>query len=223
MLNVSKDDILSVSEPLPHLKIIARNRLLLKDFTVSVHTLLMHLLDHLDLHLHLKSGTLANLHRLQNNAGDHVRFIKYPTQPPDDRRTSLGAHTDFGSITVLFSALGGLQVLPPGPDGEWGYVRPERGYAIINIGDALVKFTNGLLRSNIHRVTYAPGAQAELIRYSVAYFLRPEDDVVLKRLDGSDVIPPLAEGEVEDDVTSKEWTIRRANALRRDLQSSSPE
>lgn len=219
--NVSKNDILSASEPLPHPEIIACNQLLLKDFTISVHALAMHLLGHLDLHLDLKPGTLASFHRLHKSADDHVRFIKYPAQPLDDRRTSLGAHTDFGSITILFSALGGLQILPPGPDAQWGYVRPERGHAIINIGDALVKFTNGLLRSSMHRVTYPPGAQAEFVRYTVAYFVRPEDDVVLKRLGGGNVIPPLAEGEVEENVTSKEWTSRRANAMKR--ENSKPE
>lgn len=216
MFNVSKDDILSVSEQLPQPETITRNRQLLKNFTIAVHGLAMHLLGHLDLHLHLKPGTLANLHRLHKRGDDHVRFIKYAPQPPDDRRTSLGAHTDFGSITVLFSTLGGLQILPSGPDAQWGYVRPESGHAIINIGDALVKFTNGLLRSNIHRVTYAPGAQAELVRYSLGYFVRPEDDVVLKRLDGGDVIPPLVEGEVEDNFTAKEWTFKRANQMRRE-------
>lgn len=221
-LSVSKDDILSESEALPYPEIIARNRLLLKDFSISVHSLAMHLLGHLDLHLDLKPGTLASLHRLHKPAGDILRFIKYPPQPPDDRRTSLVAHTDFGSLTVLFSHLGGLQILPPGPDAQWGYVRPERGHAIINVGDALVKFTNGLLRSNIHRATYPPGAQAELVRYTVGYFIRPEDDVVLKKLDGGDVIPPLAEGEVEKNFTSKEWELLRANALRRE-NSNLPE
>lgn len=216
MLMVSKKDVLSESEPLPHPDIIARNRLLLKDFTISVHTLAMHLLGHLELHLHLKPGSLAGLHRLHKHGDDHVRLIKYPPQPPSDRRISLGAHTDFGSITVLFSALGGLQILPPGSDAQWEHVRPERGHAIINLGDALAKFTNGLLRSNLHRVTYAPGAQAELVRYSVAYFIRPEDDVVLKRLDDGDVIPPLAEGQIEENLTSKEWTFRKAMAMKRE-------
>ena len=55
-----------------------------------------------------------------------------------------------------------------------------------------------------------PGAQGDYPRYSLVYFNRPEDDVVLKRLEGSAVIPPLAEGEVEEEVKSKDWIIRRA-------------
>jgi hypothetical protein len=32
----------------------------------------------------------------------------------------------------------------------------------------------------------------------------------LKRLEGSDLIPPLADGNEEEEVTSKDWIIRRA-------------
>lgn len=129
----------------------------------------------------------------------------------------LAGHTDFGSVTVLFNQLGGLQVLPPGEDAEWKWVKPLPGHCIINLGDSLVKFTNGLLRSNIHRVISPPGAQADVTRYSLVYFSRPEDDVLLKRLEGSTVIPPLPEGAVENDINSKDWIIRRALGSRADL------
>ena len=78
----------------------------------------------------------------------------------------------------------------------------------------MVKFTNGLLRSNTHRVVSPPGAQAECTRYSLAYFARPEDNVILKRLEGSCVIPELREGEVEEEITSKEWILTKALGLR---------
>lgn len=105
-------------------------------------------------------------------------------------------------------------MLPPGEDAQWCYVAPLPGHAIVNLGDAMVKFTNGLLRSNIHRVVSPPGAQAECTRYSLVYFSRPEDDVVLKRLEGSNVIPELGEGEVDEEVSSKDWIIRRAMTKR---------
>ena len=136
----------------------------------------------------------------------------------DDRRVALGEHTDFGSVTVLFNRLGGLQVLPPGREAQWCYVKPLPGHAIINLGDAMVKFTNGVLRSNIHRVASPPGAQGDHTRYSLVYFCRPEDDVLLKRLDGSDMIPPLAEGEEEEEIKSKDWILRRALGHRVNLQ-----
>jgi isopenicillin N synthase-like dioxygenase len=81
----------------------------------------------------------------------------------------------------------------------------------------MVKFTNGLFRSNIHRVAAPPGQQADWTRYSLVYFSRPEDDVVLKRLDGSERIPELRDGDVEEEVNSKDWIIRRALGKRADL------
>jgi len=74
----------------------------------------------------------------------------------------------------------------------------------------MVKFTNGLLRSNIHRVVSPPGLQAQCTRYSLVYFCRPADDVLLKRLEGSDVIPKLGDGVVEEEVDSRTWVKQKA-------------
>ncbi|KAL4931615.1 putative oxidoreductase, 2OG-Fe(II) oxygenase family [Aspergillus undulatus] len=139
------------------------------------------------------------MHRLNAASGDQVRFVKAPPQPVDDRRTALGEHTDFGSVTILFNRLGGLQVLPPGVDAEWQY------------------FTNGLLRSNIHRVVSPPGEQANSTRYSLVYFARPEDDVVLRRLEGPSRIPELLDEVEEEVINSKDWIIRRALGRRVDV------
>lgn len=166
------------------------------------------MLELLNDYLNLSPGTLQSMHRLEGLSGDHIRFIKTPPQPPDDRRTALGEHSDFGSVTVLFNRLGGLQILPPGKEAEWCYVKPLPGHAIVNLGDSMVKFTNGLLRSNIHRIHSPPGAQADTTRYSLVYFNRTEDDVVLRRLE-SDKIPPLGKGEVEEEVKSGDWVYRR--------------
>ncbi len=65
---------------------------------------------------------------------------------------------------------------------EWVYVRPIPRSAVVNLGDALVMFTAGLLRSNVHRVVPPLPPQDNLDRYSLVYFSRPEDSVVLKRL-----------------------------------------
>lgn len=119
-----------------------------------------------------------------------------------------------GSVTVLMNRVGGLQVLlPDSPDTEWTYVRPLPGHCIINLGDAMVKFSNGLLRSNIHRVVSPPGLQASETRYSLVYFCRPADEVLLKRLDGG-IVPPLADGEVEENVNSKDWIRDKALSRR---------
>lgn len=81
----------------------------------------------------------------------------------------------------------------------------------MNMGDAMVKFTNGLLRSNVHRVVSPPGEQGGETRWSVVYFSRPEDEVVLKRLE-SEVIPGLRE--VEQEISAKDWIRLQAMRLR---------
>ncbi|KAJ5761174.1 Oxoglutarate/iron-dependent dioxygenase [Penicillium odoratum] len=211
--NISKDDIFGLSDQIPAPELLHRNRKLIESFMRSSHSIVTLILSILNTKLGLPPNTLPNMHRQNAISGDQVRWVKAPPQPINDRRVALGQHTDFGSVTVLFNRLGGLQVQMPGTD-DWVYVRPLPGHAIINLGDAMVKFSNGLLRSNIHRVIAPPGAQAECTRYSLVYFARPEDDVVLRRLEGN-AIPPL-EG-VEEEVSSKQWILRRALGKRINL------
>lgn len=207
--NASKDHILGHGTQWPQPKVLDENRELMQHFVKGSHAIVLLVLELLNEYLNQPAGTLQSMHRLDGLSGDHIRFIKTPPQPVDDRRTALGEHSDFGSVTVLFNRLGGLQILPPGKDAQWCYVKPLPGHAIINLGDSMVKFTNGLLRSNIHRVHSPPGAQAETTRYSLVYFNRPEEDVILRRLDGCDKIPSLGKDEVEDKVRAGDWVFRR--------------
>ena len=219
--NVSKDDIFEIGRRWPAPDCLDRDerRKLLKSFMTSAHGIVTLVLELLNEHLQLPKATLQSMHRLtEGHSGDQVRFLKAPPQPKDDRRTALGEHTDFGSVTVLFNRLGGLQVLPPGKDAEWCYVKPLPGHAIINLGDAMVKFTNGRLRSNIHRVNAPPGKQGDVTRYSLVYFNRPENEVMLRRLEGSKMIPELADGEEEEVINSKDWILRRALGKRHELK-----
>jgi isopenicillin N synthase-like dioxygenase len=218
-IQIPKDDFFGISEkPFAHPDILYQDKELIKSYINNSHALITLLLNHLNTHLQLPEGTLQSLHRLNEPSGDQIRMIKSPPQPPSDQRTALGKHTDFGSLTILFNQLGGLQILPPpsltpaGKEPEWTYVKPLRGHCIINLGDAMTKFTGGLLRSNIHRVVSPPVEQAEETRYSVVYFSRPEDEVVLKRLEGG--IIPKGEDD-EEAMNSKEWIKLQALRLRK--------
>lgn len=196
---------------MPAPALMGQHRALLASFIRTSSAIVSLILSILNEYLRLPPNTLQNLHRLSASSGDQVRFVISPPQPESDRRTALGEHTDFGSVTLLFNRLGGLQVLPPGPDAQWAYVRPLPGHCIVNLGDAMVKFTAGVLRSNIHRVVNPPGEQAAMTRYSLVYFARPEDEVLLKRLEGSEMIDEAAKGMGDEEVvSSKEWVIRRA-------------
>ncbi|KAF8555044.1 Clavaminate synthase-like protein [Imleria badia] len=133
--------------------------------------------------LGLPEGTLDRLHSLEEHSGSEARVIRAPPMPGKalaDTAT-LGAHTDFGSLSFLHNKLGGLQVMPPGHT-EWCYVKPLPGHAICNIGDALSVFSGGILQSNIHRVVPPPGIQAEYERWSLVFFTRPGNSGILRAL-----------------------------------------
>jgi len=96
-----------------------------------------------------------------------------------DEQMALGAHTDYGILTVLAAdAVPGLQVL----DGDvWRDVAPEPGAFIVNAGDALAVWTNDEWRSTVHRVlpSRTPGGQ---VRRSIALFQDGNVDAVIECL-----------------------------------------
>jgi isopenicillin N synthase-like dioxygenase len=196
----------------PNPDFIKAHRATVQRFIGLCHGISMALLQGLERKLGMAPGTLVNLHNISEPSGDQIRCIKCPPQSENDRSTALGEHTDFGSFTVLFNRISGLRVVEPGIQNayeDWPWVRPKPSHAIINVGDALVKFTNGLLRSNVHRVDPPISTQGHSVRYSLGYFSRPADNVVLKRLDGCAAIPPLQIGQVEEERTSKDWLLSR--------------
>ncbi|KAK2848562.1 hypothetical protein FQN49_005605 [Arthroderma sp. PD_2] len=78
---------------------------------------------------------------------------------------------------------------PPTPPARWTPANPIPGHCIILMGEQLVKLTDGAVRANVHRVCALPGIQGTSPRYSLVYFSRPEDDVILKQLAGIPVVP----------------------------------
>ncbi|CAN8103244.1 unnamed protein product [Discula destructiva] len=160
---------------------------------------------------------LPKLYSHTNNCGTHVRLLKCPPKP-ENAKVSLQPHTDWGIMTVLFNMLGGLQIYVPegragpGDKGGWKFVKPEPGMAIFNLGDAFVKWSDGELKSNIHRVSNPPGDQGKYTRYSLAYFTRPNNNVLLKPL-GRKILPSA---ELTEYPTFIEWAMRRAMAGKTD-------
>ncbi len=102
-----------------------------------------------------------------------LRMLRYPPHPADaDQLTfGAGAHTDWGALTLLAQdGHGGLEVALP--DGSWLAAPPIPGTFIVNLGDMMPRWTNGLYRSSMHRVrnTLSSG-QA---RYSIPFFYEPD-------------------------------------------------
>ena len=102
-----------------------------------------------------------------------LRMVRYPAHPEgaDERTFGAGAHTDWGAVTILAQdAHGGLEVQMP--DGSWVAATPMEGTFVVNLGDMIPRWTNGLYHSNPHRVrnTFSGGAA----RYSIPFFYEPE-------------------------------------------------
>jgi isopenicillin N synthase-like dioxygenase len=126
-------------------------------------------------------GLPANFFALRHS-GENVtlRFLHYPTGlKPRMGHLGAGAHTDHGSITLLFQDdVGGLELL--GSDGAWHSAPPVAGAAVINTGDLMERWTNGRFRSTVHRVRPPAGPRD---RYAIALFVDPDSSVEVECFD----------------------------------------
>ena len=106
-----------------------------------------------------------------------LSLLYYPPLPaavPRERMSSY-PHTDEGAFTILTQDdVGGLEVRTR--DGEWIAAPLVEGAYIINIGDMLMKWTNGRFTSTPHRVRNLSGRE----RFSVPFFLNPDYDVTVE-------------------------------------------
>lgn len=204
---IRKDCVLGLDERLACHQMITDAQETLEGYMRSCHQVMDVLFEHLEKNLGLEKGTLLEMHRLNERSGDHIRFTRAPAQPFNEVIAKQGEHTDFGSLTILFNWLGGLQIRRP-DDGKWVYVKPVPGNPIVNLGDAMVTFTGGILRSNIHRVVPPPAPQDGMDRSSLVFFRRPENSVILRRLKGGliDAQPATQDG---PEMTAEEWWMAR--------------
>ncbi len=103
----------------------------------------------------------------------------YPalSAPPKPGQLRTGAHTDYGSLTILAmtEANGGLEA--QAPDGSWIPVQAARGELVVNLGDMMQRWTNDRWVSTMHRVI-APEEldDAASRRMSIGYFMHPNYD-----------------------------------------------
>jgi isopenicillin N synthase-like dioxygenase len=107
-----------------------------------------------------------------------LRILRYPAATGAAAPLGAGEHTDYGNVTVLATdGVPGLEVRRRG--GGWEEVPHVPGAFVCNIGDCLMRWTNGAYASTPHRVR-APAAE----RYSAAFFLDPNPDAVVEVLPG---------------------------------------
>ncbi|MFD9218546.1 isopenicillin N synthase family dioxygenase [Streptomyces sp. NPDC060064] len=102
----------------------------------------------------------------------HLKLVRYPGSAGDGSDQGVGAHKDYGFLTLLHQdEIGGLQVQRG--DGLFHEVPPIPGAFVVNLGELLEVATNGYLLATNHRVVSPAGATE---RYSVPFFYNPRLD-----------------------------------------------
>ena len=114
------------------------------------------------------------------------RALRYPSQkePPLPGQLRAGAHSDYGSLTILRqeNRPGGLQARSK--DGEWVDVQAIPGTFVVNIGDLMMQWTNDTWITTMHRVVNPPQEKAaDSDRISLVFFHQPNYDAMVSCLD----------------------------------------
>jgi isopenicillin N synthase-like dioxygenase len=106
------------------------------------------------------------------------RALYYPPM-----RSGAGKHTDNGIFTLLFQEAGDACALRAFSKGRWIDVPPRGHEVVINLGDMLMKWSNGLFTSTPHQVIH----RANSGRVSLPFFVYPNVDAKFNPL-GSDQV-----------------------------------
>ncbi|RAH70355.1 isopenicillin N synthase family dioxygenase [Aspergillus aculeatinus CBS 121060] len=148
----------------------------------------LELMEALELGLGIRRG--AFVERCQGHASE-LRLNHYPAiarRTLEAGKTSrIWPHTDFGIITLLAQDdRGGLEIQNEANPAEFVPVpREDPTEFVVNIGDTLERWTNGVLHAGLHQVTAPRGEKASTgsdetilpARRSIAFFLKARRDM----------------------------------------------
>jgi isopenicillin N synthase-like dioxygenase len=127
-----------------------------------------------------------------------IRLLYYPTQPGpfNEANMGTGAHTDHECFTILCQDdVPALQV--KNRMGQWISAPPIPGTFVVNIGDLMARWTNGIFASTPHRVANLSGRT----RHSIPAFFAANADAMIEALptcvsaDNPAKYPPVLAGE----------------------------
>jgi isopenicillin N synthase-like dioxygenase len=117
-----------------------------------------------------------------------LHALHYPAldKPPVEGQLRAGAHSDFGSLTVLLPPEeGGAGLEVQTPDGAFAAVEAPADAYVINIGDLMQQWTNDRWVSTVHRVRNPTGDAAKRARLSLGFFCHPNFDAPVSALPGT--------------------------------------
>ena len=122
-------------------------------------------------------------HSFINNPISALRALYYPETKDIiiDKQQRAGAHTDYGSLTILLPQTGttGLQIKKK---NTWIDVPAPQDCFVINIGDLMELWTAGRWVSTLHRVVAKTNQSS---RKSLAYFHQPDWEAIIKPINAS--------------------------------------
>jgi isopenicillin N synthase-like dioxygenase len=176
---------LNLSEPFVQPPVIDKYWSLFQRFMSTSHRITREVVIALSNILGLEGeDRLENFHGENTPSPSALSMVNTFMRSSTDNNVGHYAHTDVGSITLVFCKEWGLQVLSPRTN-KWANVGPRPGYAIVNIGDSLRFLSKSKLRSSFHRVVPFIGS-SQRPRKSIVYFLRPNSGTIFKDVDGNE-------------------------------------
>ncbi|KAH0547525.1 hypothetical protein FGG08_000250 [Glutinoglossum americanum] len=150
------------------------------------------------------------------DGGDNtLRLLHYPSVHREvflknKSQVRAGDHSDYGRSFQAISPFE-LTILVLSPKGTFVNATPIPGTIVINAGDLLARWSNGMIRSTRHRVVEpvaSPESGVYPARYSIAYFCNPNFDKFIDALPGTFD----KEGKKYPGVNSGEYLVRRLTA-----------
>ncbi len=168
--STGQDDVFSMLVPNRWHSGMPEMRTALNEYFDQTHKLAMRILRVLAAGLNCRDDSFTRNFTRPTSRGS---LIYYP--PVADATGSYGVspHTDFGCLSLLLPGDDGLQVQTD--SGDWLSVPPVPGTVVVNIGDLLERWSNGLFRSVPHCVVNAKPTA----RYSVVVFVDPDADTLI--------------------------------------------
>jgi len=180
----------------------------------------LELMAALELGLGIPQGSFVSL--CQGHASE-LRLNHYPSIAlrtlAAGSTSRIWPHTDFGIITLLAQDdSGGLEVEnKEAPDEFIPVLREDSSEFVVNVGDTLERWTNGVLKAGLHRVTSPKreklsSSNNEVLpsRRSIAFFLKAHRDMSVGPLSPflTDIRPPLYQ-----DMTALAYQQLRTNIV----------
>ena len=188
-------------------------------FYETCYELEVRLLEAVSIGLGVETDYLTSFHKEKDN---QIRLLHYPSVDAElfesGRAECIGAHSDFGTMTILFQdEVGGLMVEDMHEKEKFVEAPFIPGTVVVNVGDFLMRWSNDQLKSTIHTVRTPPVKDSSVSkvrmtedRYSIPYFIVADRDKVI------DCIPschgPQTPKKYEP-ISCSEYIDMRMNAL----------